>query len=88
MQAIARRLLQESGQRLERLGVTMAAEEDAVALLARSGSSREYGARPLRRAASALVEDPAADLMLPGRLKQGDTLRVVAEDGEIHVRPE
>jgi len=88
MQAIARRLLQESGQRLERLGVTMAAEEDAVALLARSGSSREYGARPLRRAVSALVEDPAADLMLSGRLKQGDTLRVVAEDGEIHVRPE
>ena len=69
-------------------GMLVAAEEDAVALLARAGSSREYGARPLRRAVSALVEDPAADLMLSGRLKQGDTLRVVAEDGEIRVRPE
>ena len=59
---------------------------DAVALLARQGSDREYGARPLRRAISALVEDPAADLLLEGRMKKGDTLNVVAEDGRVQVR--
>ena len=58
----------------------------AVELLARQGSDREYGARPLRRAISALVEDPAADLLLEGRMKKGDTLNVVAEDGRVQVR--
>ena len=33
------------------------------------------------------VEDPAADLMLEGCLKKGDTLRVWAEEGQIQVRP-
>ena len=32
-----------------------------VRLLVKEGADREYGARPLRRAVSALVEDPAAE---------------------------
>ena len=59
----------------------------AVELLARRGGGREYGARPLRRAISTLVEDPAADLMLEGRLKKGDTLKVSARDGAVQVEP-
>ena len=50
------------------------------------GASREYGARPLRRAIASLVEDPAADLMLAGRLKKGDTLCVSAQGEEVMVR--
>ena len=64
----------------------MAVEEEAVSLLAGKGSSREYGARPLRRAIANLVEDPAADLMLSGRLKKGDTLQVSAQGDEVTVR--
>jgi len=84
--AITRQLLAETGDRLNRLGVALEVEEPAVDLLASQGSSREYGARPLRRAISALVEDPAADLMLAGQVKKGDTLQVVAEDGRVQVR--
>lgn len=49
----------------------MEVEDQAVALLADRGADREYGARPLRRAVSTLVEDPAADLILAGKLKRG-----------------
>ncbi len=83
---IARQLLSETRRRLEKLGVAMAVEEEAVSLLARRGSSREYGARPLRRAIASLVEDPAADLMLAGQLKKGDTLCVSAQGDEVKVR--
>ena len=58
-----------------------------MALLAGRGENREYGARPLRRAISAQVEDPAADLMLAGRLKQGDTLRISVREGQLLVQP-
>ena len=84
---IARQVLLETGARLSKLGVTMEVEDQAVALLADRGADREYGARPLRRAVSTLVEDPAADLILAGKLKQGDTLRVMAQEGQVRVQP-
>ena len=86
LQAITRQLLSETQRRLDKLGVTMEVEEEAVGLLADRGSSREYGARPLRRAIASLVEDPAADLMLSGQLKAGDTLCVLAQNHEVQVR--
>jgi len=86
LEAIVRQLLEESGGRLNRLGVKLEAETEAVSALARRGDDREYGARPLRRAVAALVEDPAADLLLAGDLKAGDTLRVFAADGAVKVK--
>ena len=86
LNAITRQLLSETRKRLDKLGITMAVEEEAVTLLAGKGSSREYGARPLRRAIASLVEDPAADLMLAGRLKKGDTLCVSAQGDQVQVR--
>ena len=77
--------MRSSSSRL--VGVAMETEAAAVELLARRGGGREYGARPLRRAISTLVEDPAADLMLEGRLKKGDTLKVSARDGAVQVEP-
>ena len=82
---ITRQLLDETEQRLDKLGVSMEVEDEAVALLAARGGGREYGARPLRRAISTLVEDPAADLMLAGQLKKGGTIKVMAQDGQVRV---
>ena len=86
LSAITRQLLSETGQRLKRLGVAMEVEEEAVSLLAREGSDREYGARPLRRAIAAMVEDPAADLMLSGRLKAGGSVKVSVQDEKVQVK--
>ena len=74
---------------LDQFGVKhfLQVEEEAVRLLARAGSDRDYGARPLRRAIAAQVEDPAADLLLEGALCSGGTLRVVAEGDRVQVRP-
>ena len=85
LRAITRQLLEETRGRLEKLGVSLEAEKEAVDLLARQGSGREYGARPLRRAIAAQVEDPAADLLLSGALKRGDTLRLTAREGQVRV---
>ena len=85
--AITRQLLGQTGERLSALGVSLQVEEDAVRLLARAGSDRDYGARPLRRAIAAQVEDPAADLLLEGALCSGGTLRVVADGDCVQVRP-
>ena len=70
---IARRMLDVTGARMAQQGITLAADDDAVAELARDGFDPQYGARPLRRAIQSMVEDAVAEKMLEGQLKSGDT---------------
>ena len=85
--AITQQMLSQTGERLSALGIGLQVEPEAVRLLAQTGACQDYGARPLRRAIAAQVEDPAADLMLEGCLKKGDSLQVWAEEGQIRVGP-
>ena len=85
--AITQQMLSQTGERLSALGIGLQVEPEAVRLLAQTGAGQDYGARPLRRAIAAQVEDPAADLMLEGCLKKGDSLQVWAEEGQIRVGP-
>ena len=80
---IARRMLDTVGQRLEKLGVALRTGEEALDLLARDGFDPDYGARPLRRTIRAQVEDPAAELLLSGTLKQGAALLADAREGKV-----
>ncbi|MFK8181941.1 MAG: ATP-dependent Clp protease ATP-binding subunit [Phormidesmis sp.] len=53
------------------------------------GYDQRYGARPMRRAISRLVEDHLAEAILSGKLKDGDTIIFdIDKDGEIVVAPE
>ena len=80
---VARRMLDTVGQRLEKLGVALRTGEEALDLLARDGFDPAYGARPLRRTIRAQVEDPAAELLLSGTLKQGAALLADAREGKV-----
>ena len=80
---IARRMLDTVGQRLEKRGVALRTGEEALDLLARDGFDPAYGARPLRRTIRAQVEDPAAELLLSGTLKQGAALLADAREGKV-----
>jgi hypothetical protein len=52
-------------------------------LVAKRGTDKIYGARPLRRAIQTLIEDPLAEQMLMGNWASGDIIYVdVKEDGE------
>ena len=79
LREIARRMLADTGARMEALGLTLQAEEAAVALLAREGLDRSYGVRPLRRLIRGRVEDPAAEGLLSGRFRAGDHLTLTVE---------
>ena len=79
---IARRMLDVTGARMAQQGITLAADDDAVAELARDGFDPQYGARPLRRAIQSMVEDAVAEKMLEGQLKSGDTAHVRLRDGK------
>ena len=82
--AITRQLLDQTGERLSALGVSLQVEEDAVRLLARAGSDRDYGARPLRRA---IAEHLYRFRGIRAALCSGGPLRVVADGDCVQVRP-
>ena len=82
---IARRMLDVTGKRMAQQGITLQADDDAVAALAKDGFDAQYGARPLRRAIQNVVEDAVAEQMLEGKLQNGDTAHVKLSDGKISV---
>ena len=65
---IAQRMLEITGKRMAQQNITLLADEEAVATLAKDGFDPQYGARPLRRAIQNEVEDAVAEQMLEGKL--------------------
>ena len=61
-------------RRIEDLGYHLELSEEAKRFVAKRGFDPEFGARPLNRAIQKYLEDPIAEEMLSGRLKEGDTL--------------
>ena len=87
LREIARRMLTDTGKRMEALGLRLQAEEEAVAFLAREGLDRAYGARPLRRLIRSKVEDPAAEALLSGQFHTGDTLVLTVRENNLAIAP-
>ena len=75
---IAEMILSEIRSRVEALGIRLVFTDGAVDLIVKEGFDPKYGARPLRRAAVRLVEDPLAEELLTGRVKEGDSVSVEA----------
>ncbi len=55
----------------------------ARAWLGRVGYDPVYGARPLKRAVQKYLQDPLADLILKGEVKDGSTIKVDEGDGAL-----
>ena len=83
IRSIARRMLDTIGSRMAAQGITLQADDDAVAALAKDGFDARYGARPLRRTLQNEVEDVVAEQMLDGQLKSGDTAHVRLRDDKV-----
>jgi len=76
-------LLKGTSSRLKALGITLNASQNALSCLARTNTDPVHGARPLRRAITEHIEDPAADLMLSGALTAGQMLCVDEDGGKL-----
>ena len=85
---IAQRMLEITGKRMAQQNITLLADEEAVATLAKDGFDPQYGARPLRRAIQNEVEDAVAEQMLEGKLLSGDTSRICLRDGKVAIEKE
>jgi ATP-dependent Clp protease ATP-binding subunit ClpB len=65
-------------KRLADRKIELALDAGAEAWLAERGYDPVYGARPLKRVIQKAVQDPLAELLLSGDVKDGDTVEVTA----------
>ena len=68
--------------------IKLVLDEQARTWLSNRGYDPAYGARPLKRVIQKSVQDALAELILAGRIKDGDTVHVGVRDGEIAINGE
>ncbi|WP_045739090.1 ATP-dependent chaperone ClpB [Xanthomonas sp. MUS 060] len=83
IKAIARIQLHGLEKRLAERGLKIELGERALELLGNVGFDPVYGARPLKRAIQAQLENPLAQQILSGQFLSGDTIKVDAEGGHL-----
>ncbi|MBX5475628.1 MAG: ATP-dependent Clp protease ATP-binding subunit [Clostridia bacterium] len=84
LKSIVELLLKRLNERLAEQGYHLTVTERAKEIIVDEGADVEFGARPLRRAITRLVEDPLSEEVLAGKFKPGDTITVDA-DTEGHI---
>jgi ATP-dependent Clp protease ATP-binding subunit ClpC len=83
LKQIVRLMLETVSERLEEQDINIGFTDDAEELLAKEGFDLTYGARPLRRAITKIVEDKLSEEMLKGNVRKGDKLIVEVKDGQL-----
>ena len=77
---IVEKLLNEVKARVAELGVKVEVSDSAMEWLAREGFDRMYGARPLRRAIQRNIENELSKRILGGKLGDGASITIDAND--------
>ncbi len=80
--------LQGLQRRLHERGLRLALSEEARAYLANKGYEPAFGARPLKRLIQREIQDPLAMQLLSGEVRDGQLVKVEADDGGLVFRPE
>ncbi|HOX91881.1 MAG TPA: ATP-dependent Clp protease ATP-binding subunit, partial [Spirochaetales bacterium] len=73
-------------RRMAERGIALELERKASDFLIEEGYDASYGARPMRRLITKLIEDPLAAIMVSGQCPPGGTVRVRLKDGQLNLR--
>jgi len=84
LQVITDIQLQYLRQRLQVRDINIELTPATITLLTEQGYDPIYGARPLKRTLTHLLENPLAQALLAGQFVAGDTILVDIEEGTLH----
>ncbi|MEP0775353.1 MAG: ATP-dependent chaperone ClpB [Acidobacteriota bacterium] len=87
MRAIVDIQLERVNQLLADRRIRLEADDAARDLLAREGFDPDFGARPLKRTIQRLVQDPLAQMVLAGRVGDGNTVALTVREGRLELEP-
>ncbi len=78
--------LAKFAKRLTDRKITIEVMPEAKTLLIEKGYDEKYGARPLRRAVEHYLEDPLAEALLKGEVKDGEPVQVVRNGDKLEFK--
>jgi ATP-dependent Clp protease ATP-binding subunit ClpC len=78
--------VQKVTARVRTKDIHLTLDQSAHEFLIEKGYDPAYGARPMRRAVERYLEDPLAEEILRGNIKQGDIVEVSSEGGKLTFR--
>jgi len=88
LQKIVRLMLKSVTERLKEQEIQIQFDEESEKLMTKEGSDLAYGARPLRRAITKIVEDKLSEEILKGNVTKGDSIKVEVEDSKLSFKKE
>ncbi|MFA5069857.1 MAG: ATP-dependent Clp protease ATP-binding subunit [Patescibacteria group bacterium] len=83
VEKIVERQIKELEERLKDKNITFSLKNRARAILAKKAFSPDSGARAVRKLIQELIENPLAEKLLSGEVKDGDDLDITAEKDNI-----
>ncbi len=86
IQSITQLMLKRVQTQLDEHQIKLVVQPDALELLARRGYDPAFGARPLRRVITNLIEDPLAEGLLSGQFRDGDMVIVDTFEDQLRLR--
>ena len=81
---ITRIMLDESKERLEKLGIEINYNKRVVDYLSEGGFSKEYGARPLERHITKEIDNKLAEEILDNKLSKDMVINLTVKEGKIN----
>jgi len=70
-------------ERAKRNDIILKFTEDAKTFISKQSKDNEYGARPLRRIITDMIEDRLSDEILKGNFKNSDVIQIIVKDEEL-----
>ena len=77
-------MLDKTRDRLNNIDIDIEYDKEVVKLLAKEGFNDEYGARPLERHITKMIEDRLAEDILDGKLDRDAVIKLSVKDEELH----
>ena len=77
-------MLDKTRDRLNNIDIDIEYDDEVVKLLSKEGFNDEYGARPLERHITKMIEDRLAEDILDGKLDRDAVIKLSVKDEELH----
>ncbi len=79
-------MLNEVQKRLQDSNIEIKIDKSVKELIAKEGTNKSYGARPLRRTIQNLLEDKIAEAILDGKVKPEKVAKISAKEGNVVIK--
>lgn len=79
-------MLEKTQERLAEIGINILYDEKVIKILAKEGFNSEYGARPLERHITKMIDDRLAEDILDNKLDKDMTIRIYVQNDRLCFR--